>query len=88
MQCNRNTCPTGVTTHNPRLQRGLDPANKAQRVAGYANQLQQEIAMIAHSCGVREPRALRRQHCRIVVDDGRAVLLSELYPPVVPTWAI
>ena len=81
MQCNRNTCPTGVTTHNPRLQRGLDPTDKAVRVAAYAEQLQHEIGMIAHSCGVREPRQLRRHHCRIVTDDGRAVLLSELYPP-------
>ncbi|MGD8339882.1 MAG: FMN-binding glutamate synthase family protein [Gammaproteobacteria bacterium] len=82
MQCNRNTCPTGVTTHNPRLQRGLDPTNKAVRVAGYARSLQMEIGMIAHSCGVPEPRQLRRQHCRIVTDDGRAVLLSDLNPPV------
>ena len=82
MQCNRNTCPTGVTTHNPRLQRGLDPTNKAVRVAGYAKQLDHEIGLIAHSCGVQEPRQLRREHCRIVTDDGRAVLLSELYPPV------
>jgi glutamate synthase domain-containing protein 2 len=80
MQCNRNTCPTGVTTHNPRLQRGLDPADKAVRVAAYAEQIQHEIAMIAHACGVSEPRQLRRSHCRIVTDDGRAVLLSDLYP--------
>jgi hypothetical protein len=38
--------------------------------------------MIAHACGVREPRQLRRRHCRLVTGDGRAVLLSELYPPV------
>ena len=82
MQCNRNTCPTGVTTHNRRLQRGLDPTNKAVRVAGYAQQLRNEIGQIAHSCGVQEPRQLRRKHCRIVTDTGRAVLLSELYPPV------
>jgi glutamate synthase domain-containing protein 2 len=82
MQCNRNTCPTGVTTHNPRLQRGLDPVNKSVRVAGYATKLHHEIAMIAHSCGVREPRQLGRRHCRIVTDDGRAVLLSDLYPPI------
>jgi glutamate synthase domain-containing protein 2 len=82
MQCNKNTCPTGVTTHNPRLQRGLDPTNKSVRVAEYAKMMHHEIGLIAHACGVTEPRRLRRKHCRIVTDDGRAVLLSELYPPV------
>ena len=28
LQCNKNTCPTGVTTHDPRLQRGLDPVGQ------------------------------------------------------------
>lgn len=23
LQCNKNTCPTGITTHNPQLQHGL-----------------------------------------------------------------
>jgi glutamate synthase domain-containing protein 2 len=32
LQCNKNTCPTGVTTHDKRLQRGLDPTDKAERV--------------------------------------------------------
>lgn len=83
MQCNRNTCPTGVTTHDKRLQRGLDPADKAERVAHYAFTLAKEVCMIAHSCGVREPRQLERHHCRIVMADGRSVALADLYPPVV-----
>lgn len=33
LKCNRNTCPTGITTHDRRLQRGLDPADKAVKVA-------------------------------------------------------
>ena len=32
MKCNRNTCPTGITTHDKRFQRGLDPENKSVRV--------------------------------------------------------
>ena len=28
LKCDENTCPTGITTHNKRLQRGLDPTNK------------------------------------------------------------
>ncbi len=82
LQCNRNTCPTGITTHNKRLQRGLNPGNKAVRVNQYARQMTREIEIIAHSCGVREPRGLRRHHCRIVTETGRSVPLDELFPNV------
>lgn len=80
MQCNRNTCPTGVTTHDPRLQRGLVPANKAERVAWYARHMITEVSMIAHACGVSRPRLLGRQHARVVAGAGRSVLMSELWP--------
>ncbi len=80
LQCNKNTCPTGVTTHNKRLQRGLVPAIKAKRVQRYCESMRKEIGIIAHSCGVTEPRALRRVHCRIVQEDGRSVPMDELYP--------
>ena len=80
LQCNKNTCPTGVTTHDKRLQRGLVPADKAERVARYTQTMLKEIGIIAHSCGVSEPRQLRRYHCRIVQDDGRSTPLNELYP--------
>lgn len=80
LQCNKNTCPTGVTTHDKKLQYGLDPADKAVRVANYALNMQKEIGIIAHSCGVHEPRLLRRYHARIVLDNGRSISMDELYP--------
>ncbi len=80
MQCNRNTCPTGVTTHNKKLQRGLDPANKSVRVANYAVNMMQEVSMIAHSCGVPEARGLKRHHARLVSANGISIPLNELYP--------
>ena len=82
LQCNKNTCPTGVTTHDRKLQRGLHPADKAERVAKYSKSLRKEVGIIAHSCGVKEPRQLRRFHCRVVQDDGRSVPLDVLYPDV------
>ena len=87
LQCNKNTCPTGVTTHNPKLQRGLDPVDKAERVKRYALAIRKEVGVIAHSCGVPEPRRLKRFHCRIVQDDGKSVPLDELYPDQQPTQA-
>jgi glutamate synthase domain-containing protein 2 len=80
LKCNRNTCPTGVTTHNRRLQRGLNPADKAVLVANYCANIRYDVEMIAHSCGVAEPRQLRRYHVRIVQDNGLSLPFNELFP--------
>jgi glutamate synthase domain-containing protein 2 len=82
MQCNRNTCPTGITTHDPDLQRGLVVADKAERVYRYAKMVQKEVGIIAHSCGVTEPRRLQRMHCRVVQSNGLSMPLDELFPPL------
>ena len=82
LQCNKNTCPTGVTTHDKKLQRGLVVEDKAERVHQYSKNMRKEIGIIAHSCGVPEPRRLKRFHCRVVQGDGRSVPLNELYPDI------
>ena len=81
LQCNRNTCPTGVATHNARLQRGLVPTEKADNVARYHDGIIKEVGMIAHSCGVHDPRQLARRHCRMMIN-GQTVPLEVLYPDV------
>jgi glutamate synthase domain-containing protein 2 len=80
LRCHTNTCPTGITTHNPRLQRGLVVEEKFRRVANYAMGMSHDIEMIAHSCGVAHPRLLRREHCRIVQANGQSAALNMLYP--------
>ena len=84
MQCHKNTCPTGVTTHDERLQRGLDPADKAERVRHFVQNMVHEVEIIAHSCGVARPRLLRRYHARMMTDSGKTVPLNEIYPDAVP----
>jgi glutamate synthase domain-containing protein 2 len=80
LRCHQNTCPTGVTTHNPRLQRGLVVEEKYLRVANYAMGMQKEIDMIAHSCGCRHARELERHHVRIVQSPGMSTAFSTLFP--------
>ncbi|HIM35226.1 MAG TPA: FMN-binding glutamate synthase family protein [Pseudomonadales bacterium] len=87
LQCHKNTCPTGVTTHNLSLQRGLDPTDKASRVYEYAQGIRKEVGVIAHSCGVTEPRELQRAHCRVVQEDGGSIALDQLFPDEVPVDA-
>lgn len=79
LQCNKNTCPTGITTHSKDLQQGLNPEDKSVRVFHYQQNLQYEVGVIAHSCGVAEPRLLKRHHARMVTPEGRSVSLEELY---------
>jgi glutamate synthase domain-containing protein 2 len=80
MQCNKNTCPTGITTHDKKLQRGLDPTLKANRVANYINNMVYEVGVISHSCGVREPRQLKRFHCRLITENGKSESMQDLHP--------
>lgn len=80
LQCHKNTCPTGVTTHNLRLQKGLDPADKSVRVASYHRQMIHDVEMIAHACGVPHARELKRHHVRLVMHNGQSTSLAALHP--------
>ncbi len=80
LRCHQNTCPTGVTTHNKRLQRGLVVGEKYLRVANYCTNMNKEIDMIAHACGCRHARELKREHVRIVQSANQSIALNMLYP--------
>ncbi|PSW20592.1 FMN-binding glutamate synthase family protein [Photobacterium sanctipauli] len=79
LQCNKDTCPTGITTHNKRLQQGLDVEDKTLRVANYNKYIHYGIGLIAHSCGVSNARHLDKKHIRIVTENGLSVALEKLY---------
>lgn len=80
LKCNRNTCPTGITTHDKRLQKGLNPVEKAVKIKNFVDKIHYGTALIAHACGVPHQRALTRAHCRIVQPDGKSTLMHTLYP--------
>lgn len=80
MACNTNNCPTGVTTHKPHLQHGLTPEVKSVNVARFVAQMDNDVNMIAHSCGVDHVRSLRRHHVRIMQSNGRSVPMDEIFP--------
>ncbi|WP_372922383.1 FMN-binding glutamate synthase family protein [Roseovarius sp.] len=82
LKCNRNTCPTGITTHDPHLQRGLVAEDKYRKVANYARSVIREVETIAHSVGVAEPRLMRRRHVRLVLSDGTSVPFNRIRPSV------
>jgi len=82
LQCDKNSCPTGITTHNKDLQRGLVHTQKSWRVTHYIQNMMHEVGVIAHSCGAKSPRELNRDHARVVQSNGRSQSLNEIYPNI------
>jgi len=82
LQCDKNTCPTGITTHDKKLQRGLVSSQKSSRVTQYIENITHEVGVIGHSCGIRSPRDFNRHHARIVQSNGQSKSLDELYPEI------
>ena len=79
MQCNKNTCPTGITSHDRRYHKGLDPEIKSVRVAKYAMKMHDEVDSIAQSCGVKNGHKLNRGHAMIFVSNQNSIPMKEVY---------
>ena len=80
LQCHQDTCPTGITTHNKRRQRGLVVHDKIERVANYARWVNVEVDKLAHSCGLQNAREFRREHVRIMKEAFHSESLESMYP--------
>jgi glutamate synthase domain-containing protein 2 len=68
-RCHTDHCPTGVATQNRWLARGLDPSDKAARLANYVMNLRKELLRLSHACGVHHPALLDADHME-VLDGG------------------
>ena len=65
MRCHTNTCPSGVATHDPHLQKALKPQEKKHGVCNYVNRVREETALIARTCGLRHVREFTPDHISI-----------------------
>jgi len=53
MLCNNNSCPVGITTHDPKLQRGLIVEEKSDRIANYVHGLEHDFYEMLAASGIR-----------------------------------
>jgi glutamate synthase domain-containing protein 2 len=72
MQCGKNTCPIGITTHDPSLQRGLDVATKAVRVSNYVHNLEHDLFELLAATGCRSFKELSLDNLYIPEDSTLA----------------
>ena len=78
-KCHTDTCPTGVTTQNPWLARGLDPAVKSVRCANYIRTLRRDLLKLAEATGVDHPGLIGCPSVEILTGQSEAAPLHEVY---------
>lgn len=80
LECNKNTCPTGVTTQNPQLVAGLVVSDKKVRVANFHEETVQAFVELLGAAGIQDPKQLTRSHIyrRVFMNEVRT--LEDIYP--------
>jgi glutamate synthase domain-containing protein 2 len=82
LQCNTNTCPTGVATQDKALMKGLVVEDKAQRVANFHKATIESFIELMAASGVVTAEELNREHINRRVGATQVMKYSEIYPEV------
>ncbi len=69
-RCHTDTCPTGVTTQDPRRMRALDVGDKSERVRRYQEATVDEAVRIMASMGAERPEQLTPSQLSQVIAPG------------------
>ena len=80
LKCDTNKCPTGITTQDPELAKGLDVGTKSVRVASYHRKTVEAALDIMGAIGLSSPQACERHHVTKRVSIAKAETLAVLYP--------
>lgn len=83
-QCNANTCPTGITTQNKRLQLGLNVADKRIRVANYHKNTIKSFLQLVGALGLTNPSELTPHFLMRRVDANTSKPLNEVHDYLTP----
>lgn len=84
-RCQTGHCPTGIATQNKWLMRGLDPTNKAARLANYVTTLRKEILQLSRACGVPHPALVMLEQMDIINDRLQAKPARDVFE-YQPSW--
>lgn len=65
LQCGNNTCPIGITTHDPELQKGLVIESRAPRIANYVHHIEHDLEELLRATGCSSFSELNAEHLYI-----------------------
>jgi glutamate synthase domain-containing protein 2 len=80
LECHTNRCPTGVTTQDPNLFKGLDVADKRVRVANFQHETIKAAVELLSAAGLKHPSQLHRSHIYRRVSANQIQTYAEMYP--------
>ncbi|HYG20731.1 MAG TPA: FMN-binding glutamate synthase family protein [Ohtaekwangia sp.] len=82
LECNKNTCPTGVATQDPALVKGLVVDDKKVRVANFHKHTVESFMELCAAAGIDAPRKLNRHQITRRIFMNEVKTLEEIYPSV------
>ena len=80
LECNTNTCPTGVATQNAKLMKGLVVSDKKVRVANYHRETIKSFVELLGAAGLESPDLVNRSHIYKRTAAKNSVSYDVLYP--------
>ncbi len=80
LECNKNSCPTGVATQNPVFYKGLNVNDKRQRVANFHKGTVETVVELIAAAGLTNTEQLRRCHIQRRVNSEQVRCYDEIYP--------
>ena len=84
LECNKNSCPTGIATQNPSLVKGLDVMDKKQRVANFHHQTMKSVAELFSAAGISEAAQLNRSHIHRRISTTETARYDQIFPQLEP----
>ncbi len=82
LECNKNTCPTGVATQNPYFMNGLVVEDKKVRVANYHKNTVESFVELMAASGINHPDKINRTHVYRRVFMNLVKTYEEIYPTI------
>jgi glutamate synthase domain-containing protein 2 len=80
LECNKNTCPTGVATQDPYFMKGLVVEDKKTRVANFHKNTVESFVELIGAAGLDHPENINRSHVYRRIFMNTVKTYDEIYP--------
>jgi glutamate synthase domain-containing protein 2 len=80
LECNKNTCPTGVATQDPYFMKGLVVEDKVKRVSNFHKNTVESFVELMGASGIDDPQKINRTHVYRRVFMNMVKTYEEIYP--------